>query len=474
MTRIRTRSLLFLPSVLVGTHLFVTATLGQTRPASQPIPTHYPTPAEAGLKSINNPGGGQIIYGVLPNESTMNGAMIAMLRSVHGYFGVRPEVGQFFQARGSDSIATFITINANVQGGGVKAISGLVIVSMPQGSKPLGGAMFDDAAHFGKTQPVMMKTLNEAWRTAGAGTAGPAAPPSASGAAQPLRITTGGDRSAAIGLPEGWQLTDVAGGMLRAMGPNGEVVFLGMVYQNIYDPRNPQTQRELNSPVLARVQHTIYPYGGDPFQAYVAVTNQLRQINHLAPGDFKLISSQPQQANQFEAVAVLAIMELDLHDGKGLRSGSVRIGISKPRGLPTWSMSINGSQMPKAVAAQDAATIKAMVASYSQDAGVIGRETQAAIDNIHAIGARAKQQAADADSRRVASSQAFNQHMDNIDRQSKAFQNYQFDSSQLQVTNGNEAARGTVSNGTAAALVQADPEHFQIVQTQNFIKGVDY
>jgi hypothetical protein len=441
----------------------------------RPTQAHFQTPAEAGLKFINNPGGGQIFYGVLANESTMNGAMIVMLRSVHGYFGVRPEIGQFFQAKGSDSIATFFTLNAKTQNGGAKAISGLVIVSMPPGSKPSGGALFDDAAHFSKTQPVMMKTLNQAWHIAAASDAKPAAAPAANGSAQPLHTATGGDRSASIGLPAGWQITDVIGGSLRASGPNGEIVFLGQLYQQIYDPRNPQTQRMLNSPVLARSPHMVYPYGGDPFQAYAAVTNQLRQNNHLPPADFKLIHSQPQTPGQFEAQAILAIMELDLHDGKGPRTGSVRIGISKLNGLPTWSMSISGSHAPKTVADQDAAaTIRAMVATYTQDGAVIARETQATINNIHAIGQRAAQQAADADSRRVANSNAYDQHMDNIDRSSKAFQNYQFDSSQLQVTDGSSAARGTVSNSTAAALVQADPTHFQIIQSQNFIKGVDY
>jgi hypothetical protein len=62
--------------------------------------------------------------------------------------------------------------------------------------------------------------------------------------------------------------------------------------------------------------------------------------------------------------------------------------------------------------------------------------------------------------------------MDDIDRYSKSFQNYQLDRSQIQDNDFN--ARGTASNGLAEALVKADPNRFQYVQTKDFLKGVDY
>jgi hypothetical protein len=470
MIRTRTVSQYSIPFLLLCVSPLVIPAMAQARPANQAAQSHFQTPAEAGLQFINNPGGGQIFYGVLPNDSTMSGAMITMLRSVHGYFGVRPDIGQFFQARDSDSIATFFTLNAKVQGGGVHPISGLVIVSMQQGSKPLGGAMFDDQAHFSRTQPVMMKTLNEAWRTAAVNNApaqgnAPAIPQSGP---QTLRQATGGDRSASIGLAPGWQITGVAGGYLSAVGPNGEMIDIDGMFQQIHDPRSMQNQ---GMPYGAggRGPILVAPMGGDLFSAYASLVNQGRQSKGKPPANFHLISSR-----NIPPQAVEAVFEVDLHDGKGMRKGSVRLDPIYTRGLPTWALSVTASNAPESVFEASNPTIMAMVQSYSQDRNVIGREQQQVIDNIHAIGERSKQQAADADARRVASSQAFNQHMDNVDRSSKAFQNYQFDSSQLQVTDGSQAARGTVSNGTAAALVQADPNHFQIVPTQNFIKGVDY
>ena len=62
--------------------------------------------------------------------------------------------------------------------------------------------------------------------------------------------------------------------------------------------------------------------------------------------------------------------------------------------------------------------------------------------------------------------------MDNIDRFSKSFQNYQLDQTELQDNSAN--ARGAVPNDLADALVKSNPDRFQTVPTQNFLKGVDF
>jgi hypothetical protein len=54
------------------------------------------------LKTIDYPGGGQILYGPLPDQSTLKDAMVAMLRNIHGHFGDRPVIGSLFQTHGSD------------------------------------------------------------------------------------------------------------------------------------------------------------------------------------------------------------------------------------------------------------------------------------------------------------------------------------------------------------------------------------
>ena len=432
--------------------------------------------ADDGLKTIDNPGGGQVLYGPLPGESSLQGAMGTMLRNIHGRFGDRPQIGRFFQTRGSDSIAAFFTLTAKLQGN--KPMAGLVIVSLPPGSKPAAAVLYDEAARFPKTEPEMMQKLNEAWHAAAIRTAASTPTSSAPHAAvrqtapQPLRMATGGDRSASIDLPAGWQVTSVSGGQLTAEGPNGERVFLGLIYQQIHDPRSMQNQRMPNSGGMGRNTPLVCAYGGDLFSAFVSVNNQVRQNNQLSPDTYKLISSQNLPASQFEQQVIQAILEVDLHDGKGPRSGSVRIGAMASRGASTWAMTVSGSNVPKTVGDTEAPTIMAIVHSYSQDAKVIAGETKAVIDNIHAVGAAAAKQAAASQAAGDARNAGFHAHMDDIDRYSKSFQNYQLDRSQIQDNDLN--TRGTASNGLAEALVKADPNRFQYVQTQDFLKGVDY
>ena len=60
-----------------------------------------------GLKTINNPQGGRIVFGQVQGQDTEAGAMGFILRSIHNQFGDRPKVGRLFQVRGTQSVATF-------------------------------------------------------------------------------------------------------------------------------------------------------------------------------------------------------------------------------------------------------------------------------------------------------------------------------------------------------------------------------
>jgi hypothetical protein len=456
------------------------------------------------LKTIDNPGGGQIVYGPLTGVSSLENGMVFVLRTVHSHFDDRPRVGRFFQARDSHSVATFFTVTARSQGGG--AIAGLAIVSMAEGSGSAAGAvLYDDAARFPRSEPSMMKTLNAAWHLASALPA-PAPPGAGSGASVPggagaspgaaassaaparptgpqhLRMATGGDRSASVGLPEGWKLTGVAGGQLTAEGPNGEMVGLGILYQGI---RNPGV-RPPSFGGMARNAPLVAPFGGELFSDFTSVTNQVRRTRHLPPGTFKLTRSENLPGNQQEQRVVQLIFEVDLHDGKGLRKGSARVGAMHVRGLDTWAMTVSSSNVPGALAQTEDATLKAIIRSYSQDGKVIARETSEVIGRINAsaraaqIRANAQSAANDAHNSAFdahmkdldANSRAFDAHMDGLDRSSKSFQNYQLDREVIQDNDRNE--RGTVGNGYGDALVKTNPDRFQYVKQEDFIKGVDY
>ncbi len=418
------------------------------------------------LKTINHPGGGQIVYGPLTDVTSMQNGMVYVLRMVHSHFGERPQIGRFFQARDSHSMATFFSVNAKRPDGSSHPVSGLVIVAMPEGSTPAAAVLFDESARFAKSGPGMMKTLNRAWRADSPPAAAEPAAPAPSREAQALHMATGGDRSAAIGLPAGWRLTAVTGGALSAEGPNGELIFLGLIYQQIHDG----AVRGFGG--MGGGAPIICPRGGDLFNAFVSVNNQVRRNRHMTQASYRLISEQNLGRTQYEAQVTQAIMEVDLHDGRGVRKGSARIGAMFTPGLPTWAMTVSGSNAPRSVADAESATMTAILHSYSQDSRVIAQETNAVIDRIHA-NARAAQIRANAQSAaNDAHNRAFDKHMDDIDRYSKSFQNYQFDRAQVQDNDRN--VRATVGNGTADALTNIDSRRFQIVPTQDFIKGVDY
>jgi hypothetical protein len=96
------------------------------------------------------------------------------------------------------------------------------------------------------------------------------------------------------------------------------------------------------------------------------------------------------------------------------------------------------------------------------------------VDERHSreAGNNARIQANNAHAVEDARNAAFQAHMDNIDRFSKSFQNYQLDQTELQDNDQN--ARGAIPNSLADTLVKANPDRFQMVPTQSFLKGADF
>jgi hypothetical protein len=422
------------------------------------VPAHA---QDTTLKTITNPTGGTIIYGPVTGQTTPQAAMASVLHFVHGKFNDRPEVLSIFQSRDGHTFgASFIATQTG------KPLAGLAIISLAPGASPAAAVLFDDASRFRQTQPILMKKLDEAWHIAATPASSTA---TRSGAPQALHTVTGGDRSASIALPDGWQITGVSGGQLTAEGPNGESINLGILYQQIRDPRAMQNPRTPAYYKMGAGSGLNYPMGGDLFAAFASLANQKRQQNHLPTAAFQLIASTP-DAN--DPHAIQCRYEVDLHDGKGPRLGSGRIGELGVPGAPVWAMTISSSSIPKPLVESEQPTMNAIVKSYSQNAAVINGELQQSLAQIKAVGDRSRQQAADADQRREASSAAFNAHMDNIDRMSKSMQNYTLDRTELQDTAYNK--RGAVDNSYAAALIKADPDRFQSVPAQSFLRGVDY
>ena len=427
--------------------------------AAWPVMAQPPAQPPSTFKVVETPGGGQYIYGPLPGSGSMAEAIVYMLRQVHTYVGDRPEVGKFFQSRDGATVSAFFTAIARTSGD--RPITGLLIVSRTAAGSASAGVILDERARFGASEPTMMKSLLAVWQPAGSssssgGAAAGAIPqarsPSAHqhGSAQ-LVQSTGGDRSAAIGLPDGWKVTSVAGGTLTAAGPNGEMVFLGMLYQG-------------------------FTMGPNLFENFVNISSQFRRQKGLQPGTYTVTHRTNVPGN-----AIQVMFTVDLHDGIGLRRGSVRLGLWGPR-----AMSVDGSNIPERFADEENETLLAVIRSYQQNESMMAQMREGAANRVQADAARASAQSAALNARREASNAAFDQHMGNLNAQSSAFNNHLDDidrSSKMNqdyildrsvVRDNENAARGTVSNSYADSLVGGNPDRFQIVPNQDLIKGKDY
>jgi hypothetical protein len=429
--------------------------------------------ADGALKTIDYPGGGQIVYGPLDDQSTLKDAMVTMLRNVHGHFGERPEVGKLFQTRGSDSLAAFFTVTAKNQGG--KHVAGLVIVAMPSGSKPGAAVLYDDADRFSKTMNPMMKKLNEVWHVdasakPASGAPGRAAP------VQELHTTRFPDNSGTIGLPTGWKIEMAHGGAVITTGPNGEAVVVSVVHQ-MFDPSNPQGQSMIryetqNGRRPLPSQFAVYPFGGDLLDAFMAYQKQLAERSHVPAPTLSVTSKTKSAPVDWLADGVTVNGDLDMHDGKEPLTSLILISAMKRVGPAQWGMMVTRVSAPKHLAAAEWPTLLAIANSEKQNSAVIQAQTQQVINQIHQVGENAKRQADAAHASNDAHNASVQAQWDNQARMSKSFQEYTLDQAVVLDTHTGERATGW--NQAADALVKADPNRFQIVQKQDLLKGVDY
>ncbi|HEY1725519.1 MAG TPA: hypothetical protein VGF89_08850 [Steroidobacteraceae bacterium] len=418
------------------------------------------TPAMAasdGLQVYDNPGGGQVVYGPV-DASTPQAAMAAVLHYAHTRFGDTPVVGKAFQSRDGQNFGAFFTLTAKSQGN--QRLAGLAIVSLARGAKPAAAVLYDQSSRFAKTEPALLQALNQAWKTASTRPASGAA-----GAVPPLTPTPFPDGSGSVSLPAGWRVAFASHGAAKIEGPKGESVLLMNSYGPIYDPGNPQVQARMryanpNNPPL------LCP-DTDALHTYLCLLQRSRP-----PPSFQLQKSQPLPPQRMAVQAMLVDADLDMHDGRGVLACELGLSITAMSPTAGRTLGINGTCAPKSSMPQELPTLKAVFDSYSMNGQVVANQYAADAHRSQQAGANARAQANAAHAAEDAQSAAFQAHMDNIDRFSKSFQNYQLDQTELQDNNQN--ARGAVPNSLADALIKADPDRFQAVPTQDFLKGVDF
>jgi hypothetical protein len=414
-------------------------------------------PADDDLKSIDNPGGGNIIYGSVPlvdhGQPSPQAALGQMLHNVSLHYGDRPQLGKLLQNHTGDVLAAFFNVTDKNAGG--KQISGLVIVSVPQNGPGKAAVLTDDASRFPTTVTSMFRRLTAEVGPSSSVQNGQPAP--GSGHAAALRATQFPDGSGVIGLPAGWNLTNAHGGDVAASGPQGEKLRFGIAI-SVLDPTNPQSRTLWRNPRMPAPGNFVgIPYGTDPAQAFKSASAQLFQKMRKEPPAINVTQVKEIPISGGGHAYWLG-GDTDFHDGQGAMSMLVEVIMSQPMALGGWQMTVYEVLAPKSVFSAELPTLGAIFQSYQANGRVIQGQIQADMQR--------REQETKAFTARV------QRDMDNSDRQTQAFCDLLLNQSVVRDTELN--GHGRVSDGLADALVQSNPNRFEYVPPSQYIKGIDY
>ena len=439
--------------------------------------------AQSGLKTINPPQGGKIVYGQVDGQTTEAGAMGAVLRSLHNSLGEKPQVGKLFDVKGTDSVATFFTVSRHDQGAGKGplAISGMLIATKVSSDHVEAALVSDDASRFNKTLPGMMKTLMDVWHPfQGAEVSGGNASGASAPVAQLHQLVTQ-DRSAAISVPDGWQLMPRSGGgSLVALGPHGETAEMDNTYTagDTNNPRIQQLMRTIQNGGLRGTSYAnaiYYPYGANQAKTFVDIVQQSRRKGGLPAANYNITGATPVPAQAQQHCTHLT-GTVDYQDGKGVREMNGVYCVYPPGPQGSWMSYSNVATAPQQFAADERDTLAAVLDSFKFDSRIVqgeaARYAAPSIASSKAAGAAATARVNAAHQAEDIHNSSVYQHWDSIDRRSQEFGNYQLGYAVVSTTDN--SAHGTLWADDAANLVQNNPDKFEYVSAPNYWKGVDY
>ena len=432
---------------------------------------------QEGLKTVKNPGGGEFIYGTLDSSAgkTKADAMRFMLRQIHGHFGDAPKLSKFFQSRDNSSLGAFFSLK-NVNFGDSQPMAGLAIIYMPPSGAAQAAVLYDQEKRFSTTEPQMLKALSSAWRGQGQPSTDRPATPAATPAQIPKLVwRTGGDRSATVLLPEDWQLTAVGGGMISAQGSRNETLVIGGSFQNIADPRMSRYSLGPMRTYPGGPRYYNCPLGQDLFAAFVTVFNQNQHYDGKPAATFNLISKihAPTPGMREIVPAIEATYTVDLHDGVGVRKGVAHLDAQYVQRSPTWVLWVGGHTIPEAYFDLENPMMGAVAKSFTQDLGVMQRETDVFVQNARRTIAIQLQKIA----RTRAETADIQSHMMDSQRdlenwQSKITENYILDRSV--VRDSDDTIHVHANDRFAQSLVENNPNRWGYVPNMQLVPGKDY
>ena len=430
--------------------------------------------SRAALKTINGPQGGKITYGQVEEAKDEPGAIVAVLRLMASQYGSRPRLSQFFEAKGTQSVAAFFGVNRS---SGVP-VEGMLIVTKATTDHVEAAAVYDDASRFNASYNPLMKTLMSVWHPlAAASNQG-----SGGRAVAPLHKSFTKDRTVSIDLPDGWNMAPSSGGgSIFAQGSNGEVAEVGFTVgaTDLNNPRARQTYETVQRGGLrgtAYANAIYYPLSQDLGKDFVDLMTLNLQKRNQQPGSYKIASDRAVQSPAGYHCARID-GQFDSKDGKGPREMHTIFCIG-PEGPASGSFLgiADYTLVPMALAEKERAMMAAVLASIQVDQAAVQRQAGAlaapAIAKIHEIGKMVDQRVAAAHQAQEIHNSAVYQHWDDIDRRSKAFSDYTLGYTVLR-TQDNQY-HGTFWNEDANRLMQQFPGAFEVVTTPELIKGLDY
>ena len=428
--------------------------------------------AHTSLTTINNPGGGKIMYGQVDGARDDASAMAAILRAIHTQCGDRPQVGKLFAVRGTSSVAVFFTV-VNRSAGNTP-VAGMLIAA-PAGPNRVEAALVTDkAARLGSTINPMLKTLFASWHVGGASRGSAARPRPPSPDVPALHRVVAGDDSASAMLPAGWTMNPVSRyGTMIVAGPDGERGVLGSGLLAL-DTNNPMVrQTEIFAQGAGRntsyARALYYPYGGDLADTFVTVWQRSRRNLGAPPANITV-------ANVVNLGGGCARISGRINPGDGLRAFDA---IFCSGGVSRMGQYMNVTSfvtIPETYASREQTAAAAVLNNFSVNMNVVqdqaNRLAAPEIARINAIGRAAAQQAASAHAAEDRQAASVERHWDSEDRNSQAFSNYLLD--QTVISDSTTGEHATAWNSTADAMVGADPNRYQYVSKQNYWKGKDY
>ena len=281
-------------------------------------------------------------------------------------------------------------------------------------------------------------------------------------------------------------------GTIIVKGQQGEVVALNMM-RNAVDPTS-QWQRNFwrqgGRPIPGSM---IYPYHGNLAKAFPDMFQQWRRAGGQGPAKLQIDTIEQMPAPQGEeCVHVKGHMD---PDGRGMQTMNDMMCAIPPLSWGGYTVTLHHALLPNSLAEQEQATLVAMISSWKLNADVLNQQMaeaarqkaasdqaimaqgQQAVANIHAIGQQATARYNATQAANDAQHAGYWAQQDSNARNGQAFSNYLLDQTVIQDNNmyGNGTiGHGTVWNSEADALVKANPNRWEIVNTPNYWQGVDY